>query len=203
MKTILWYLGGILIGYLIGNINTAAIIARCKGFDIRTKGSGNAGASNALVTMGKGAAVCSALVDILKCSAPGFVYSVGLAPVLAGASLKALEIMQREPERVARLHERGQLFQRLVREAGLNVGASCGFSIVPVIVGSSKKAVVLSNQLFACGINVQPIIHPAVEEKAARLRFFLSSEHTEEEIARTCRILAGLIQGRDMAHDLE
>lgn len=144
-----------------------------------------------------------ALVDILKCSAPGFVYSVGLAPVLAGASLKALEIMQREPERVARLHERGQLFQRLAREAGLNVGASCGFSIVPVIVGSSKKAVVLSNQLFACGINVQPIIHPAVEEKAARLRFFLSSEHTEEEIARTCRILAGLIQGRDMAHDLE
>ena len=59
-------------GYLLGNINTAAIIARCKGFDIRQKGSGNAGASNALVTMGKGAAVCSALVDILKAFLPVF-----------------------------------------------------------------------------------------------------------------------------------
>ena len=72
MKTILWYLGGILVGYLLGNINTAAIIARCKGFDIRTKGSGNAGASNALVTMGKGAAVATALVDILKAFVPVF-----------------------------------------------------------------------------------------------------------------------------------
>lgn len=68
----LWYLCGILGGYLIGNLNTAAVIAKCKGFDIRQKGSGNAGASNALVTMGKGAAAASALVDILKCFLPVF-----------------------------------------------------------------------------------------------------------------------------------
>ncbi len=59
-------------GYLIGNLNTAAIIARCKGFDIRKKGSGNAGASNALVTMGKGAAAATALADILKAFLPVF-----------------------------------------------------------------------------------------------------------------------------------
>lgn len=57
-------------GYLLGNVNTAAIIAKCKGFDIRQKGSGNAGASNALVTMGKGAAAATALVDILKAFLP-------------------------------------------------------------------------------------------------------------------------------------
>lgn len=68
----IWYGICIAAGYLLGNVNTAAIIARCRGFDIRTKGSGNAGASNALVTMGKGAAVCSALVDILKAFVPVF-----------------------------------------------------------------------------------------------------------------------------------
>lgn len=68
----IWYICWIAAGYLLGNLNTAAIIARCKGFDIRTKGSGNAGASNALVTMGKGAAVCSALVDIMKAFVPVF-----------------------------------------------------------------------------------------------------------------------------------
>lgn len=70
MIIFLWYFSCILIGYLLGNINTAAIIARCKGFDIRSKGSGNAGASNAFLTMGKKAAVCSALVDILKAFLP-------------------------------------------------------------------------------------------------------------------------------------
>ena len=82
-------------GYLIGCINTAAIIARCKGFDIRQKGSGNAGASNALVTMGKGPAVISALVDILKAFLPVFLLlhviplpaECAHVPVLTGAAV--------------------------------------------------------------------------------------------------------------------
>ena len=68
----MWYAGGILCGYLLGCINTGAILARRKGFDIRTRGSGNAGASNALVTMGRGAAVCTAAFDILKAFLPVF-----------------------------------------------------------------------------------------------------------------------------------
>jgi len=132
------------------------------------------------------------LVDILKHAAPGFVYSVGIAPPLAAASLEALRIMRREPERVSRLRERGQLFLQLAREGGLDTGSSQGFSVVPVILGSSRKAVVLSNHLFENGIHVQPVIHPAVEEKAARLRFFLSSEHSERDIRDACRILIQL-----------
>ena len=75
MTTFFWYFGWILAGYLLGCCNTAAIIARIKGFDIRTKGSGNAGASNALVTMGKGAAVATAFVDIMKAFLPVFLLS--------------------------------------------------------------------------------------------------------------------------------
>lgn len=113
-----------------------------------------------------------ALVEHLKYAAPGFVYSVGMSPPLAAASLAALRLMRREPERVVRLRERAQRFLHLAQDAGLNTGLSQGYSIIPAIVGSSLKAVSLSNQLFERGINVQPIIHPAVEEKAARLRFF-------------------------------
>ena len=67
---ILCYAGAILLGYLFGNINTAAILAKIKGFDIRKKGSGNAGASNAYLTMGKSAAAFSAIVDIFKAFIP-------------------------------------------------------------------------------------------------------------------------------------
>ena len=60
------------VGFFFGSINPAFIISKFKGFDIRERGSGNAGASNALVTMGKGAAVATALVDILKAFVPVF-----------------------------------------------------------------------------------------------------------------------------------
>jgi len=90
--------------------------------------------------------------------------------------------MQREPERVAQLQERARQFLELARSKGIDTGYSQGFSVVPVILGSSLKATRLSNQLFEQGINVQPIIYPAVEERAARLRFFISSTHTDEQI---------------------
>ena len=94
------------------------------------------------------------------------------------------------------MHQLRQITQYLLTEAkkaGLDIGLSQGFSIVPVIVGSSLKAVKLSNALFKAGINIQPIIHPAVEEKAARLRFFLSNQHPpahiDTTIAAICRSL--------------
>jgi len=130
-----------------------------------------------------------ALVEHLKYAAPGFVYSVGIAPPLAAASLAALNIMAREPERVARLRENAHTLLRLATEAGLNTGHSQGFSIVPAIIGSSLKAVKISNHLFERGINVQPIVYPAVEEKAARLRFFLSAMHTQAQIEQTVETL--------------
>ena len=55
-----------LIGYLLGSINSAVIVSKIKGKDIRTVGSGNAGATNILRTFGKGAAAVVFLVDILK-----------------------------------------------------------------------------------------------------------------------------------------
>ncbi|MBQ9925815.1 MAG: glycerol-3-phosphate acyltransferase [Clostridia bacterium] len=59
----------ILIGYLVGSINPAYLISRMRGFDIRSRGSGNAGASNALVTMGKLTGIGCAVFDILKATA--------------------------------------------------------------------------------------------------------------------------------------
>ena len=60
------YLLCILIGYLIGCINPSYILSRMRGFDIRKQGSGNAGASNALIVMGKKVGFLCALFDIVK-----------------------------------------------------------------------------------------------------------------------------------------
>lgn len=133
-----------------------------------------------------------ALIDILRHLAPGFLYSVGLSPVLAAASLTALQRMLEEPQRVTTLRERGRQFLDAARQAGLNTGLSAGYSVVPVIIGSSLKAAQWANALFEKGINTQPIFYPAVEEKAARLRFFICCTHTPEQIAYTVESVAQL-----------
>ena len=134
-----------------------------------------------------------ALVEHLKFLAPGFLYSVGMSPPLAAASLTALECMLAEPERVQKLHENGQTFLNAAKAAGVDTGFSSGLAVVPAIVGSSLRATRLSVGLLERGINVQPILYPAVPEKSARLRFFISSQHTKDELLHTVDTLASLL----------
>jgi 8-amino-7-oxononanoate synthase len=145
--------------------------------------------SKSLVSCGGYIAGRKDLIDYLKLAASGFVFSVGMAPAAAAAALAALELLKREPERVRRLNDRAALFLRLAREGGLDVGGSIGASIVPVITGSSIRAGRLAQAMFQRGINVQPILYPAVPERAARLRFFLTAEHSETQIRDAVRIL--------------
>ena len=75
-------LGCVLLGYLVGSVNPAYLIGRAKGFDIRQKGSGNAGASNALILFGKAAGVLCSLFDIAKAALVVFL-ARGLFPDFA------------------------------------------------------------------------------------------------------------------------
>jgi 8-amino-7-oxononanoate synthase len=146
--------------------------------------------SKALAGCGGYVAGERALVEHLKFLAPGFLYSVGMPPPVAAASLTALQYLQREPERVTRLQQRGRLFLAQARAAGVDTGHSVGFAVIPAITGSSIKAARLAAALFEQGIHVQPILYPAVPEKSARLRFFISCEHSEAQIRQTVQLLA-------------
>lgn len=60
------YLICLCLGYFVGTINPSYLFALKKGFDIRKRGSGNAGASNAVITMGKEVGIMCILLDIFK-----------------------------------------------------------------------------------------------------------------------------------------
>jgi 8-amino-7-oxononanoate synthase len=147
--------------------------------------------SKTLASCGGYVAAGREVVEYLKYSAPGFLYSVGISPPNAAASLAALEIMQDEPQRVTTLRARSKLFLDLARQKKLDTGHSGGTAVIPVIVGDSMMSIALSNALLARGINVQPVLYPAVSEKASRLRFFVTSAHTEEQIHQTVAAVAG------------
>lgn len=140
---------------------------------------------------------CRAVVEYLKYTAPGFVYSVGISPANAAAALAAIRLLKDEPERVARLHDRARLFLTLARWRGLNTGLSEDSPIVPVILGDSVHCLRLAHAMFDRGINVQPILYPAVEERAARLRFFVTASHTEEQIRHSIDVTAEEVERID------
>jgi 7-keto-8-aminopelargonate synthetase-like enzyme len=152
--------------------------------------------SKTLCACGGYIAARSDLIDWLRHTVPGFVYSCGLAPPLAATALAALEVMQAEPWRVAKLQRNATLFRDLCRSAGFDTGLSAGLGIVPVVVGSTVRAMRMSEALLEQGVNALPIIFPAVPEKSARLRFFLSAEHEEADLRAAAAILAEM-GGRD------
>jgi len=146
--------------------------------------------SKSLGSCGGYIAGCRELVEYLKYTAPGFVYSVGMPPPNAAAALASLEVLAREPQRVQRLQAAAARFLARAQARQLNTGLSRQTPVIPIIVGNSLHALQLSQRLFERGINVQPILYPAVEEKAARLRFFITACHSDEQIDSTVDAVA-------------
>ena len=132
----------------------------------------------------------NALIEYLKYTAPGFVFSVGMSPPNAAATLASIRVLKAEPERVSRLQARAKLFLQLAQAKGLNTGMSKDSPVIPIIVGESLKSIQLSQNLFQRGINVPFMIYPSVPQNEARLRFFVTCNHTEEQIRFTVDTLA-------------
>ncbi len=146
--------------------------------------------SKALASCGGYVAGSRPVVEYLRYTVPGFVYSAGMTPADTAASLTALRMLRAEPQRVARLSENAALFVHLAREAGINTGDSHDTPVVPCIVGDSLKTLQLAEALFQQGISVNPILHPAVPEELARLRFFITYDHTPGQIRQAVAALA-------------
>jgi 7-keto-8-aminopelargonate synthetase-like enzyme len=149
--------------------------------------------SKSLCSCGGYVAANQVIIDILSYFAPGFIYSVGLSPANAAAALRALELILEEPERVVSLQKNSEYLLEGLKMCGFNTGSAAARAVIPVILGGSRKAVTWSNKLFYdYAIKAMPIMHPAVEERRARLRFFVSSMHTKEQIDQTVESLKAI-----------
>jgi 8-amino-7-oxononanoate synthase len=131
----------------------------------------------------------SALIELLKHTTPGFIYSVGITPPNAAAALAALRQLINHPERVQRLQRQSAMFLGLLKERGIETGLSKDTAVIPAVIGDSLLCLKVANALHARGINVHPIIYPAVSNESARLRFFITCEHTDEQLERAADIL--------------
>ncbi|TLG13570.1 aminotransferase class I/II-fold pyridoxal phosphate-dependent enzyme [Nocardia cyriacigeorgica] len=146
--------------------------------------------SKALAGCGGYVAGSAELIRFLKYTTPGFVYSVGMTPMNAAASAAAIRLLRTDPEPLTRLRRNAELFLSLAKDAGIDTGDSHGTPIIPCIVGDSLKTLTLSGALLRRGINVNPILYPAVPEDLARLRFFVTACHSEQQVREAVAVLA-------------
>ncbi len=123
-------------------------------------------------------AASKSVIDLIKTRARSFIYTTGLPPAVAAASLKALEIMMTEPDLMARTLSHAQRFS-----AALNLPKPVT-PIVPLIIGSEKAALDASKKLADEGFKVIAFRPPTVPEGTSRLRFCFSATHAEADVTR-------------------
>lgn len=151
--------------------------------------------SKAIGAMGGYVAGPLALRDVLINKARPFLFSTSHPPSVIATCLAALEVLETEPDRLKRLWDNAHAFKAGMQKIGFD--AQSETPIVPVIVGSSEKAQLLSKRLFEEGIYGQSIVFPTVAKDKARIRIIVTSEHTPAHLEKAIHTFETL--GKELA----
>jgi 8-amino-7-oxononanoate synthase len=127
------------------------------------------------------------VIDLVRTRARTFIYSTGLPPASAGAALKALEIIESEPELVARPIKKARRFTR-----ALNL-PDAQSAIVPILMGDADRALKAQQKLEEDGFLVVAIRPPTVPAGTARLRFAFTAAHGDDDIDRLAQSVRPLL----------
>ncbi len=140
-------------------------------------------------TLSKGLGTCGGyiagdadMIAYLHYAMPGFMFSVGISPPLAAATLEAVKMMMEGNPKVADLHANIKYFVEGAKKRGFNTCLAKETAIVPIMVGEDHDAYELSTHMLERGVFVPPAVYPAVPKHQARLRFCLTSEHKPAQL---------------------
>ena len=151
-----------------------------------------------IVTLSKsigcaGGAVCGSQVfcDALVNLGRAYIFSTSLAPAMAAAADAAISVMQDEPQRQQRVRQFARQVRQELRDMPWPL-APGDSPVIPLVLGSAAAALKAAEHLISQGLMVIAIRPPSVPKGASRLRITLSSEHTDEEIARLLAVVREL-----------
>jgi glycine C-acetyltransferase len=144
-----------------------------------------------------GGYVCGSrdLIDFLYHRARPFLFSTSHPPSVTATCMAAFDVLEEEPERIARLWENTRFIKMGLQGLGFNTGMS-ETPITPVIVGAAKLAHALSRRLFEEGVFAQGIGFPTVPEGKARVRTIVTATHAPEELQQALDVFARV--GREL-----
>lgn len=167
-------------------------ICEYHGIDTREVDILMGGLSKAFGSCGGFIAGSKALINYLKYTTPGFIYTTGMTPANAAAALASIRLLRKEPQRLSTLYDNVSHFINLLEKEGFKIGLSKDTPVVPVHIGDETVCLQMYAGLNEAGINVQPILYPGVPPNSARLRFFVSTQHKKSQLELTVNTMAAL-----------
>lgn len=132
------------------------------------------------------------VIDYLRFNSRALIFSASMTPAAAGACLKALEIIETEPERRERLFANAVRLRAGFRALGLQTVESLS-PVVPVVIGDDDLTFRLWNRLLERGVFTNPVISPAVPAGHALIRNCVMATHTPEQIDRVLAIYESVV----------
>jgi len=139
--------------------------------------------SKSLASVGGFIAGDATIIDYIKHKARTMIFSAAPPPASVAAALETLDIIEREPERRARLWQNTLFFREGLRSLGLDTGNS-QTPVVPIVVGEDMVALEMVQRLHEAGVFVNCVLSPATPPGRALIRTSLMATHTREQLAR-------------------
>jgi glycine C-acetyltransferase len=149
--------------------------------------------SKAFPGFGGFAAADAAVTGLLRYTSAARVFSTAMTPPDAAAAAAALDVLEREPERVRRVQRNAALFRSALARAGIDTMGS-ETPIVPVWIGDRTATLEAASALLNRGIFVNAIISPGVPEGAERLRCLVTASHVESDLAGAAEIIGEIVR---------
>ena len=145
--------------------------------------------SKALASIGGFIAADSPTINYLKHNARSLMFSASIDPASAGSVIKALDVIQDEPERIKNLWENTRFAMTALREVGFDIGDT-ETPIIPIYIRDNVKTFQLTQLLQKQGLFVNPVVSPAVAPHNSLIRFTLMATHTKAQIETAVAKLA-------------
>ena len=151
--------------------------------------------SKSLATVGGFIAGNAEVIDYIRHEARAEIFSAAPPPPSVAAAIKALEIVEREPQRRKTLWENTRFMKRELETLGFDTGQSAS-PVIPLLIGEDLAAFAMTTKLEARGVFANPVVSPAVPAGRAMLRTSYMATHTHEHLDRALQAFAAV--GREM-----
>jgi 8-amino-7-oxononanoate synthase len=144
--------------------------------------------SKSLAAIGGFVAGNARVIDHIKHNARAQIFSAAPPPASVAAAMKALELIEREPERRKRLWETTHFMKKELAGMGYDTGDSAS-PVIPIVVGDDMNAYTMVMRLQEEGVFANPVVSPAVPPGRAMIRTSYMATHTQEHLERSLAAL--------------
>ena len=137
--------------------------------------------SKSFASLGGFIATDKEITNYLRHHSRSYIFTASITPASTAAALKALEIMEAEPERQEHLWELTHYALDGFRNMGCEIG-NTSTPIIPLFIRDNFKTFAITRDLQNEGIFVNPVVSPAVAPQDTLIRFSLMATHTKEQV---------------------